>query len=104
MRMMANFNFSVAPGSDLIRSGKLNTSFERLMEDLKPEAAYFFTNRDGDRSGLVFFDLPESSNILNVVESFAFGLGARVTLTPVMSAEDIQKGFESLPAVIERFG
>ena len=58
MRMMANFNFSVAPGSDLIRSGKLNTSFERLMEDLKPEAAYFFTNRDGDRSGLVFFDLP----------------------------------------------
>ena len=47
MRMMARFTIPVESGNELIRSGKLNQSFERLMEDLKPEAAYFFPDSTG---------------------------------------------------------
>ncbi len=74
------------------------------MEDLKPEAAYFFPDSTGLRSGAIFFDMVENSQIVTIVESFALGLGAQVRLQPVMSAEDIQKGFGGLAGVIERFG
>ena len=70
MRMMARFTIPVESGSELIRSGKLNQSFERL-EDLKPEAAYFFPDSTGLRSGVIFFDMAENSQIVTIVESFA---------------------------------
>ena len=41
------------------------------MEDLKPEAAYFFPNSTGLRSGVIFFDMAENSQIVTIVESFA---------------------------------
>ncbi|MBV9327211.1 MAG: hypothetical protein JO352_25965 [Chloroflexi bacterium] len=104
MRMMARFTIPTESGNELIKSGKLNDSFEKLMADLKPEAAYFFPDVNGLRSGLVFFDLGSSSDIVKVVESFALGLGAQCRLQPVMTAEDIQQGFGALQGVIERFG
>ncbi|HEY1296494.1 MAG TPA: hypothetical protein VGJ60_25740 [Chloroflexota bacterium] len=104
MRMMARFTIPTESGTELIRSGKLNENFERLLGDLNPEAAYFFPDINGLRSGLIFFDMAANSQIVTIVESFAFGLGAQVRLQPVMSTEDIQQGFGSLQGVIERFG
>ena len=42
MRMMLKFRFPVETGNEAIRSGKVAKVFERIMEELKPEAAYFF--------------------------------------------------------------
>ena len=64
MRMMARFTIPVESGNELIRSGKLNQSFERLMEDLKPEAAYFFPDSTGVRSGAIFLIWPKTARSL----------------------------------------
>ena len=104
MRMMAKFHFPVSGGNELVRSGKLNTAFENLMGDLKPEAAYFFPDENGERAGLIFFDLAEPSMVVGVVERFAFGFGAQVMLTPVMNADDIQKGLGLIPDIVQRYG
>jgi hypothetical protein len=50
MRMMIRFSFPVDAGNAAIRTGKLETVFRQLMDDLKPEAAYFHAV-DGDRGG-----------------------------------------------------
>jgi hypothetical protein len=71
---------------------------------LTPEAAHVFPDGTGVRSRAIFFDMAENSQIVTIVERFASGLGAQVTLQSVMSAEDIQKGFGGLADVIERFG
>ena len=101
--MMVRFQFPAEAGNEVIRSGKIQKFFDAIMPDLKPEAAYFFPE-GGQRAGLLVFDMQESSQVVDVVERFCFGLGANVEMTPVMNAEDIQKGMAKLPGIIERYG
>ena len=59
MRMMIRFSFPVKPGNDLVSSGKINRVFQSIMEDLKPEAAYFFPE-NGQRGGLLVVNMNDS--------------------------------------------
>lgn len=61
------------------------------MAEIKPEAAYF-TAIDGNRTGLIFFDLKEPSQIPAIAEPFFMSVGAAIELFPVMTPQDIQKG------------
>ena len=62
-----------------------------IMNKLKPEAAYFGPS-DGKRSGMIFFDLAEPSQIVEVVEPLFSNLNAAVEIVPVMNGEDLRKG------------
>ena len=42
MRIMVKFSFPVEAGNAAIRSGKVEKVFQQLLEDLKPEAGYFY--------------------------------------------------------------
>jgi hypothetical protein len=64
---------------------------EALMNRLKHEAAYF-SPMNGNRTGMMFFDLAEPSQIIEVVEPLFMKLHAEVEITPVMSADDLRKG------------
>lgn len=103
MRVMVKFRFAVESGNEVIRSGKINNVFQMLMEDLKPEAAYFFPE-GGERAGLLVFDMQESSRVAEVAERFFFGLNAKIEMTPVMTAEDLQKGLSSVEAIVKNYG
>jgi hypothetical protein len=65
------------------------------MEEFKPEAAYFFPE-NGVRTALFVFDLKKESDIPYVVERFFSGLGANVTVTPVMNANDLKAGLQKI--------
>ena len=92
MRMMLRITLPVEKGNQAFKDGSLGKTIEALMEKIKPEAAYFGP-ANGKRSGMMFFDLAEPSQIIEVVEPLFSGLNAEVELTPVMSAEDLRKGF-----------
>jgi hypothetical protein len=65
---------------------------------LKAEAAYF-TDTDGMRTGLFFFEMADSSEIPPAAEPFFQGLGAHVTFSPVMNAEEMRAGVgKAMPA------
>lgn len=91
MRMMLRMLIPVEGGNAAFKSGSLQTAMQTLMEKLKPEASYFFPD-EGQRSALFVFDMKDSAEIPPLVEPLFTGLNARVTLTPVMNAEDLQKG------------
>ena len=41
MRMMARVEFDVEKGNEVVRSGAIQDIFKRVMDAMKPEAAYF---------------------------------------------------------------
>ena len=103
MRIMIKFRFPVEAGNEAIKSGKVERVFQQLMEELKPEAAYFYPE-GGTRAGHLVVNMQESSQVAEAVERFSFGLNASIELVPVMAAEDLQKGLSTVPGVIQRYG
>jgi hypothetical protein len=103
MRMMIRFSFAVDAGNAAIRAGKLGRVFQQLVEDLKPEAAYFHAV-DGDRGGFFVVNMQESSQIADIAERLFIGLNAKIELVPVMAPEDLQKGLSSVQETIQRYG
>jgi hypothetical protein len=103
MRVMIKFSFPVEAGNAAIRTGKVEKVMHQIMEDLKPEAAYFYP-LDGDRGGFVIVDMQQSSQIAEIAERFFFGLNAKVELTPVMAPEDLVKGLAGAQETIRRYG
>ena len=103
MRMMIKFALPVEAGNDAIRSGKLQKVTQQLMEDLKPEAGYFFLN-GGERGGFLVVDMRESSQVAEIAERFFFGLNAKIEMVPVMAADDLQKALSGVQGTIQRYG
>jgi len=91
MRMMLRFTLPVEKGNQAFKDGSLGKTMESVMTKLKPEAAYF-APLDGKRSGMLFFDIAEPSQIVEVVEPLFLNLDAAVEIVPVMNAEDLKKG------------
>jgi hypothetical protein len=53
---------------------------------------------DGKRGGMIFFDMADPSQIVEVVEQLSLGLDAAVELSPVMTGDDLRKGLAKTPA------
>ena len=91
MRVMLKFTLPVEKGNQAIKDGSLGKTLESIMNKLKPEAAYF-APLDGKRSGMIFFDLAEPSQIVEIVEPLFLNLNAATEIVPVMNADDLRKG------------
>jgi hypothetical protein len=61
MRMLLKVSIPVEAGNAAVRAGTLGTTVERILADLKPEAAYFFADDNGNRSGSIVFDMKDTS-------------------------------------------
>jgi hypothetical protein len=97
MRMMIKWTVPADQGNKAIDSGALEKSVQSMMDDLKPEAAYFMA-WDGRRAGMMFFDMKDPSQIPLIAEPLFHTLNAEVEFVPVMNAEDLQKAFSRLPS------
>jgi len=91
MRMMLKITVPVEKGNAAINDGSLGKTIEAVMAKLKPEAAYFMP-LDGQRCAMLFFDLADASQIVEVVEPLFLNLDAATELVPVMTADDLRKG------------
>lgn len=102
MRVMIKFAIPVDIGNEAVRSGKLHKVFQQLADDLKPEAAYFFPE-GGERAGFFVVDMRESSQVAEIAERFFYGMNARIEMTPVMNADDLQKALSGVQQTVERY-
>ncbi|GAA4872137.1 hypothetical protein [Kitasatospora terrestris] len=96
MRMMIHGEMDTATSNHLLATGKVPELMGRIMGALKPEAAYFYPF-GGRRAFTLVCDLDQESNLVALVEPFWTELGADVTVTPCMTAEELQAGLSQLP-------
>ncbi len=97
MRMMLKVTMPVEAGNRAATDGSLVRILQGTAERLKTEASYFLPE-DGERTALFFFDMQDSSQMPGILEPLFAGLNAAVTLSPVMNADDLQKGLAAANA------
>jgi hypothetical protein len=95
MRVMLNVTMNTEKSNALVESGQMGGVIQGIMENLKPEAAYFHP-RNGGRSITMFLELTESAALPSVVEPFWSQLGATVEITPCMNAQELGEGLGRL--------
>jgi hypothetical protein len=96
MRMIMYVSFPVETFNAAVRDGSAGAKMKRILDQLKPEAAYF-TDRYGQRSGVLIVDLADPSKIPTLAEPFFLLFDAAIELHPVMLPEDLAKaGLEGL--------
>ena len=59
MRMLLRVSIPVEAGNAAAKAGTLGSTVEKILADLKPEAAYFFADDNGHRSGSIVFDMKD---------------------------------------------
>ena len=62
MRCLLKVAIPVETGNAAISDGSLPKIIESILADMKPEAAYF-AGDNGKRTGFIFFDLKDASQI-----------------------------------------
>jgi hypothetical protein len=103
MRFMVSVRFPTDKGNALIKDGKLPQTIQSIMEDLKPEAAYF-TDMDGARGGYFIVNMDEASDIAAVAEPFLLALDATIKVQLVMTPEDLQKATPAIEQAAQKYG
>ena len=74
MRMLLRVSIPVDTGNAAARAGTLGSTIEQILADLKPEAAYFFADDSGQRSGSIVLDMKDASQIPANAEKVSFQL------------------------------
>ncbi|MGA8532220.1 MAG: hypothetical protein WB622_21020 [Acidobacteriaceae bacterium] len=88
MRMMLHVVIPVKTGNAAVREGKLGPTIQKILGDLKPEAAYF-TECNGNRSGYIFFDMKDSAELPKIAEPWFLAFNATLTVRPAMTPQDL---------------
>ena len=95
MRVMARITMQTEQGSRAVSDGTVGKLMQSTVERWKPEAMYFTAN-DGKRCAYIIFDMADSADMPPFAEPFFSELAADVEISPVMNAEDLQKGLSRL--------
>ena len=103
MRMMLKVSLPVDKGNAAIKDGSLVAKIQSILADLKPEAAYF-TEFDGKRTGLIFFDMTDTSEIPAVAEPWFLAFDASVEIKAVMNRDDLARSQPGIERAVESFG
>jgi hypothetical protein len=103
MRMLLKASIPVEAGNAAAKSGTLGNNIESILAEQKPEAAYF-TLDNGMRTGFIFLDIQDASQIPAILEPWFLAFNASVELTPVMNGEDLGKAGPSIGAAVEKYG
>ncbi|MCH7931122.1 MAG: hypothetical protein IH906_02785 [Proteobacteria bacterium] len=103
MRFLVKASFDVESGNSLARDGRLGATIQSILEELKPEAAYFLAE-DGERAAFLFVDMDDASQIPAVAEPWFLALNASVSFTPVMVAEDLMKAGPAIDQAVKKYG
>jgi len=104
MRMLLRVSIPVETGNAAAKDGTLGPTVERILAGLKPEAAYFFADDSGQRSGSIVFDMKDASQIPAIAEPWFLAFNATVSLRPVMNPADLAKAGPSIDKAAKQYG
>ncbi len=104
MRMLLRVSIPVETGNAAAKAGTLGSTVEKILADLKPEAVYFFTDDNGQRSCSVVFDMKDPSQIAAAAEPWFLAFNAKVSFRPVMNPQDLAAAGPSIGKAAQQYG
>jgi hypothetical protein len=90
MRMMMLVNLPLEPFNTAVRNGTAGPKMKKILDDIKPEAAYF-GEREGKRGGILIVNLNSPSEVPKLAEPWFLTFNAEVEFRVVMTPEDLAK-------------
>ena len=102
MRFLLKFNIPVQAGNAAAKAGKLGSTIQAILADLKPEAVYF-TDDNGQRSAFIFLDMQDASQIPAMVEPWLLAFSASVEIHPVMIPADLAKAGSAIENAVKKY-
>ncbi len=88
MRMMMIASMPVEQFNAAVKDGSTQAKMKKIMDQLKPEAAYF-TAINGKRTAVLIVDLADPSKIPSLAEPWFLTFNASVDFYPVMVPQDL---------------
>jgi hypothetical protein len=88
MRILLKVQLPHEPFNTFVKDGSAGAKMKRILDDLKPEAAYF-TDMAGHRTGLLIVQLDKASQIPALAEPWFLTFNADVECHPAMTPEDL---------------
>ncbi len=102
MRILLKVSIPVEKGNETIRDGTLGSKIQAIMEEQKPEAAYFAED-NGRRTGFLVVNIDDASQIPALAEPWFLAFNAHVELHPAMTPEDLGKDGPAIEAAVKKF-
>jgi hypothetical protein len=101
MRMLLHVEFPVEPFNTAVRDGSAGPKLQKILEDIKPEAAYF-SEYDGCRGGTLIVHVNDASEVPRLAEPFFLAFNAKTRFRIAMTPEDL--GRSNLEGLSKKWG
>jgi hypothetical protein len=101
MRFMLTFRIPMDEGNAGIKDGSLGQTLESIVDELKPETAYFGPI-EGARGGYLVVNFDDPSEIPVVAEPLFLGLGATIQISPVATPDELPT--EAVQHAAQKYG
>ncbi len=103
MRFLLKVNIPVEAGNRAAKEGTLGKTIQKIIESIKPEAAYFMAD-NGQRCGFLIVNLDNVSKIPALAEPWFLAFNAAVDFRPVMTPDDLQKAGPDIASSVKVYG
>ncbi len=102
MRVLLKVEIPVETGNAKAKKGLLGKTIQSILKEQKPEAVYF-TEIYGFRTGLIFVNLKDASQIPALCEPWFLAFNAKVEVHPVMTPKDLAKAGPSIAKAVKKY-
>ncbi len=102
MRCLLKVSIPTEIGNERVMDGSLGKIIESILNDIRPEAAYF-AEEQGVRTGFIFCEIKDQSEIPAMAEPWFLAFGARVEIHPAMTLGDLKKATPGFERAIKKY-
>ena len=88
MRMLLHFEFPVETFNKAVRDGSAGDKIRRILEEIRPEVAYF-SEKQGKRGGTFVVQLDKPSDVPRLAEPLFLAFDAAVEFRVCMTPEEL---------------
>jgi hypothetical protein len=102
MRFILKATLPIDSGNDFVRDPQMGAIMEKVMGDIRPEAAYFAVEM-GQRTVYFIVSVEKSSEITCLAEPLWLAFNADVEMIPVMNQEDFGEAMRTISDIVSRY-
>ena len=103
MLMMMRVSIPGDTGNAAVKNGTFGSTIQKILGEMKPEAVYF-AEENGMRTGYIFFQMTDSSELPAVAEPWFLAFNATLTVRPAMTPEILAKAGPGFERAVASYG